>query len=411
MRVAVNVEQLLSPSPGGIGRHAAQLVMLLGSLPPVDEPVPFVARHRPGELAAALAGSGLGPTAVVLPFPRRPLYETWVRFGLPPLALGAPDLRDLDVVHAPSVAVPGRPGAPLVVTVHDAAAELHPEAFTPRGRRWHSRGVAAAARRADLVVAPTHAAAEEIAAHTPVPAARIRVVHHALTAPPPDADRGRDGERLSAAGVDGVPYVLWIGSLEPRKGVGTLVEAMAALGRPGRRGARLVLAGYAGWLPEGLVPAAARGDLGADLVQLGRVDDATLWALYRGAAVFAFPSRHEGFGMPPLEAMSQGCPVVASDLPALREVLGAAACYAPPGDVEAWSAALGSLLDGSADLAALAAAGRDRAGRYTPEAFVAATRSVYREVVGDGPGLGARGAGARRRPREHCEPKGYVDDT
>ncbi|MHB1931159.1 MAG: glycosyltransferase, partial [Acidimicrobiales bacterium] len=189
MRVGVNVEQLLSPSPGGIGRYAAQLVMLLATLPPADEPVPFVARHRAGVVAAALSGSGLGPAATRLPFPRTLLHETWVRFDLPPLAWGAPTLRRLDVVHAPSVAVPGRPGAPLVVTVHDAAPELFPEAFTARGRRWHARGAAAAARRADLVIAPSRAAADEVAERTPVPAARIRVVHHALAAPAPGGTR------------------------------------------------------------------------------------------------------------------------------------------------------------------------------------------------------------------------------
>ncbi len=380
MRVAVNVEQLLSPSPGGIGRYTAQLVMLLASIPPVDDPVPFVARHRPGELAAALVGSGVGPGTVVLPFPRPLLYETWVRFGLPPLTLCAPGLRDVDVVHAPSVAVPGRGPAPLVVTIHDAAPEIFPEAFTPRGRRWHARGAAAAAHRADLVITPTRAAAEEVAERTPVPAERIRVVHHALTV----AGRGPGlgDARRRELGIGEAPYVCWVGSLEPRKGVATLVEAMAALGPSGRRGCRLVLAGYAGWLPAGLVPDAARRRLGADLVELGRLDDATLWGLLAGAAVFAFPSRHEGFGLPPLEAMSQGTPVVASDLPALREVLGPAAAYAPPGDVEAWAAALSCLLGDDRRRAAAAAAGARRAALYTPEAFVSATRAVYREVTG-----------------------------
>ncbi len=373
MRVGINVEQLLSPSPGGVGRYAAQLVMLLATLPPTDDPVPFVARHRPGQVAEGLAGSGLGPEVTRLPFPRKLLYETWVRLGLPPLAWGAPALRHLDVVHAPSVAVPGRPGAPLVVTVHDAAPLLFPDAFTGRGRRWHALGAAAAARRADLVIAPSAAAAEEIAGHTPIPAARIRVVHHAVATPPA-------GGRLPA-GLGGVPFVLWVGSLEPRKGVATVVEAMAALGA-GRRGARLVLAGYAGWLTDDLVPPRARHSLGADLVTLGRVSEPDLWELYRAATVFAFPSRHEGFGLPPLEAMSQGAPVVASDLPSTREVLGGAAELVPAGDVGAWSAALGALLGDDASRRAHAGAGRLQAARYTPEAFVSATRAVYREAIG-----------------------------
>lgn len=370
MRVGINVEQLLSPSPGGIGRYAAQLVMLLATLPPADEPVPFVARHRPGPAAAAVTGAAGRGDPVRLPFPRQVLYETWNRLDLPPLAWGAPALRRLDVVHAPSVAVPARPGAPLVVTVHDAAPQLFPDAFTARGRRWHAAGAAAAARRADLVIAPTQAAADEIASHTPIPRERIRVVHHAVAAPP---------AVTAPPPLDG-PYVLWVGSLEPRKGVATVVEAMALLGAD-RRGTRLVLAGYDGWLPDGLVPEAARRALGPDLVQVGRVDEAGLWGLYRGATVFAFPSRHEGFGLPPLEAMSQGVPVLASDLPATREVLGDDAVLLAAGDVDAWASAIARLLADDAERSARAVAGRARAGRYTPEAFVAGTRAVYREAA------------------------------
>ncbi|MDA8061506.1 MAG: glycosyltransferase family 1 protein [Actinomycetota bacterium] len=380
MRVAINVEQLLSPSPGGIGRYTAQLVMLLRSIAPADDPVPFVARHRPSEVAAALTGSGLGPSAVVLPFPRPLLYETWVRFGLPALRWGAPELRGVDLVHAPSVAVPGRSPAPLVVTVHDAAPELFPDAFTPRGRRWHARGAAAAARRADLVIVPSAAAGEEVVELTPVPAERVRVVHHAVCSPA--SPRPLDASRRQALGIGDAPYVLWVGSLEPRKGLATLIEAMAALGPAGRRGCRLVLAGFPGWLPAGLVPDAARKSLGADLLQVGRVDDATLWGLLAGAAVFAFPSRHEGFGLPPLEAMSQGAPVVASDLPVLREVLGPAALYVPPGRAEAWAARIAELLGDDGARAEMSAAGRARAALFDPERFVGDTRTVYREVLG-----------------------------
>jgi glycosyltransferase involved in cell wall biosynthesis len=375
VRVGVNVEQLLSRSPGGIGRYSAQLAMLLARVAPTDEVVPFVARHPRAEAERALAAAGVAPPAAILPLPRPLLYESWVRWGLPPLTFGARAgaHADVDLVHAPSLAVPGRGRRPLVVTVHDAAPELWPDAFTARGRAFHARGAAAAASRADLVIAVSEAAADEIAAHTPIFAGRIRVVHHAVTPPPtgpPPALRLPDG-----------PFVLWVGTLEPRKGVATLVAAMARRAARGAPRVPLVLAGYDGWLADRL-PGEARAALGDDLVELGRLGEAELWGAYRAATVFAFPSRHEGFGLPPLEAMSQGTPVVASDLPATREVLGDAAVLAPAGDEAAWADALDALLSDDAERARRATAGETRAARFGVDRFVEATRAVYREATG-----------------------------
>ena len=380
MRVGINVEQLLSPSPGGIGRYSGQLAMLLATVAPTDDVVPFVARHPRPAVEAARRAAGLVGAPVVLPLPRPLLYEAWVRWGQPPLPLGAPALAAVDLVHAPSVAVPPLGRSPLVVTAHDAASEVCPDAFTARGRAFHRRGLAAAARRADLVITVSQAAADEIVAHSRIPAERMRVVPNAVDPPAPDEEA--DTALRRRLGLSG-PYVLWIGSLEPRKGVGTVV---AAMGRRARAGARprvpLVLAGYRGWLGEGIVTADDRRALGGDLVELGPLDEATLWAVYRGAEVFAFPSRHEGFGLPPLEAMSQGVPVVASDLPACREVLGDAAVLVAPGDVAAWADALDGLLADEADRRSRARAGRVRAAVYTPERLVSGTRAVYREVSG-----------------------------
>src|ERR1700722_14010644 len=124
VRVAVNAEQLLYRSPGGVGRYTAQLLTLLPDVSAGDEVVPFTARHPPAAVAAALAGVGVPPAtagrAVVLPLPRPLLYEGWLGPGYPPL----PRLGGADLVHAPSLAVPPHPRVPLVVTVHDAAAEL-----------------------------------------------------------------------------------------------------------------------------------------------------------------------------------------------------------------------------------------------------------------------------------------------
>jgi glycosyltransferase involved in cell wall biosynthesis len=297
-----------------------------------------------------------------------------------------PVLHGAELVHAPSVAVPPHPGVPLVVTVHDTAPSLFPAAFPARGRRFHRQGLAAASRRADLILTVSEAAAAEIAAHSSITADRIRVVPNGVAEVAVDPALRR--AVLARRGLDGRPYVLWVGSLEPRKGVGTLVAAMARMRRRRRdataRGGdvQLVLAGYPGWLNRDLLSAADAAVLGPAIHQLGEVDEAELWSLYAGATVFAFPSRHEGFGLPVLEAMSQGTAVLASDIPAIREVAGPAARLVAPGDVEAWADALEDLLADETARGRLAAAGKERARRFDLTATITAIRAVYQELVG-----------------------------
>ncbi len=316
----------------------------------------------------------------MLPLPRPLLYHGWLDLNRPRL----PALHDAELVHAPSVAVPPHPGVPLVVTVHDAATELFPESFPARGRRFHRRGLVAAARRADLVLTVSSAAADEIAGHSAIRSDRIRVVPNGV-APVSVAPATRQAV-LAARGLVGRPYVLWIGSLEPRKGVGTLVAAMAGLQRRPAVGStgdvQLVLAGYPGWLTRDLLPAADAAVLGSRIHQLGQIDDEELWSLYAGAALFAFPSRHEGFGLPVLEAMSQETAVVASDIAPIREVAGDAARLVPPNDVEAWTDALEELLLDDSARARLARAGAERSRRFDIRATIAGVRAVYREVLG-----------------------------
>jgi glycosyltransferase involved in cell wall biosynthesis len=383
VRVAVNAEQLLYRSPGGIGRYTAQLLTVLPRLFPEDDVVPFTALHPPEVVATTLGRAGADPStigrAVRLPWPRPLLYEGWLRWGRPRL----PGLHGADLVHAPSVAVPPHPRVPLVVTVHDTAPELFPESFPPRGRRFHRLGLAAASRRADLVLTVSAAAAEEISGHSTIRPDRIRVVPNGIA--PVEVDAARRRQLLAARGLAGNPFVLWVGSLEPRKDVGTLVCAMARLRRRaggGRAGVHLVLAGYPGWLTDELVPAAAQAALGPDLHQLGVVGEEELWSLYREAMLFALPSRHEGFGLPVLEAMSQTTAVVASDIPALREVAGGAARLVAPGAVELWADAIEDLLADDAGRQRLARAGADHARGYDVATSVASVRAVYREVLG-----------------------------
>lgn len=369
MRVAVNAEQLLYRSPGGIGRYTSELLTVMPRMFPGDEVIAFTALHSRRDVDAAFRAAGVAAEGRVLRLPRPLLYDAWPTIGMP----GIPREWGVELVHAPSLAVPPRSNVPLVVTVHDAAAALFPDAFPPRGRRFHRSGMKAAARRADVVLTVSEAAAQEIVDNSGIRPERIRVVHNGVS--PRTVEPSRRREILARFGLRDETYVFWVGSLEPRKGVDTLVDAAAELRR--RQGApafRLVLAGYDGWL---------RPQLDArEVVQLGRVSDEELWALYSGAAVFAFPSIHEGFGLPTVEAMSQGAPVLASDIAALREVTAGAAVLVPPADVDRWASALGDLLESTDERERLAAAGRARSAELSVEAMISGVREVYRDVTG-----------------------------
>jgi glycosyltransferase involved in cell wall biosynthesis len=384
MRVALNLEQLLQPAPGGIGRYTAELARLLPTLPAGDGDrvavVPFVARHRRDHVRTRLREFGLSDVEpVMLSLPRPLLYDAWHVLRRPRLPR-VRGLRDVDVVHAPSVAVPPRSRAPLVVTAHDAAPILFPDTYPRRGRRFHEQGLHAAAERADLVITVSHASADELAAHTAIPRERVRVVPNGV-----DLELASDEDVENARRqfeLEGAPYVFWIGSLEPRKNVGLLVEAFARWAKGADLPHRLVLAGPTGWLEDEAAVLAPARRLGDRVRTLGRVGDPALRALYRGAEIFAFPSRHEGFGLPVLEAMAQETPVLAADIPALREVAGESATLLSPDDADAWVAALDELLHDAGERARLGAAGREHAQRYSWTRCAEETRAVYREVIG-----------------------------
>jgi glycosyltransferase involved in cell wall biosynthesis len=385
MRVALNLEQCFQRPPGGIGRYAAELARLL---PDTDgavdgarvEVVPFVARHSQRELDAVWPDLGLATQPVVLRTPRRALYELWNRWNrADPLAdTHAPALDDVDVLHAPSVAVPPRGRAPLVVTVHDAAPLLFPETYPRLGRRFHELGFAAAAARADAIVAPTAAAADEVAAHTTIARDRIRPIHH-----------GVDHTLATDAQVEAVrlvfdleaSYVLWVGTLEPRKNVGALVDAFARAVDDADLPHVLVLAGPQGWLSESDAVAQRAATLERRVRFTGPLSPDELRALYRGADLFAFPSRHEGFGLPALEAMAQGTAVVCSDLPVLREITGGQARFVAPEDGDGWADALVTLLRDDAARTALGEAGRVHSLGFTWARSCAQHVEVYKSVA------------------------------
>jgi glycosyltransferase involved in cell wall biosynthesis len=353
VRVGLHVGQLLQPVPGGIGRYVDGL---MAALPGAGiDVVPFAAGPPPPSHRGRLPGY------VDLGRPHAPLrYELWHRLRRPRLPFAS------EVLHAPSLAVPPAHGTPLVVTVHDLAFLRHPEVFTRRGVDFHRRGLAIAHREAAVVLAISEFTRGELI-QCGFEADRVQVAPMAIVVPSPEIDSVIDA-RIAAAGVEG-PYVVSVGTVEPRKGLDTLAAAVADLRRH-RPDLSLVLAGPTGWLSvDGIDRTGVR--------RLGRVDEATLDALYRRALVCALPSRYEGFGLPVLEAMARGCPVVASDTTALPEVVADAGRLVPPGDVAAWRAALAELIDDEDAREDLAARGYRRAEDFTWDATARAHRAAY----------------------------------
>jgi glycosyltransferase involved in cell wall biosynthesis len=264
------------------------------------------------------------------------------------------------------------PSAPIVVTVHDLAFLRHPEQFTRRGVGFFRRAIDLARRDATLVICPSRATFDDCVANG-FDAARLRLVPWGID--PTPADLSAIAGTRARFGLSG-RYILWTGTIEPRKNLPVLLDAVARLGR---NDVTLVLVGPPGW-NEDLDDRLAR--LGDRVRALGFVDPDSLRALYAGAEVFCYPSTEEGFGLPVLEAMAQGTPVVTSTGTATAEVAGDAGLLVDPLDLDGLVAALGRLLDDSVERERLGADGLQRAmSTFTWEATARALESVYAEAA------------------------------
>jgi glycosyltransferase involved in cell wall biosynthesis len=372
MRAALDATPLLGPRTG-VGRYVAGLTGALAALagPEPEELalVPFTWRGT-ADLPAA-APSGPRVRVGRRRAPARLLQAAWSRSPWPPVEwLSGP----VDVFHATNFTAPPTRRAATVVTIHDLTYLRYPELVTDASARYRSL-VPRALRRGAVVVTPTAAVAEEVADEYGLDAARLVVTPLGVDdtwrqAIPPDP------AWLAAHDLP-ERYLLFVGNREPRKNLGTLLAAYHHLVTSRAVGAPhgvppLVLVGPAGW-GEALDTAG----LPADAVRTpGYLAEPDLARVVAGAAALVLPSWYEGFGLPALEALACGTPVVASDLPAHREVLGDQAHLVPPDDPDALAAALAKALDdpgGEADRAAR----RTRAAGFTWENCATATLAAY----------------------------------
>jgi len=304
----------------------------------------------------------------------RPLRLAWEQAALPR------QLSELgvDVHHGPHYTMPHLSRLPVVVTVHDLSFFSHPE--------WHERtkapffraAIRAAAARADAIVAVSAATASRLQDRVPT-RAEVHVIPHGVDSARfrPDGDGASDEAALARIGAR-PPYVAFLGTLEPRKDVPTLVRAFDRVAGA-RPDLTLVLAGGRGWGAAAVEVAASRHRGRVRLA--GYVDQADAPAFLRRAEAVAYPSLEEGFGLPALEALACGAPLVTTTGSAMEEVAGDAGLLVAPGDVDALAEALEALLAGGPDVAERRRRGLQTAARHSWAASAAAHVEVYRSLV------------------------------
>jgi alpha-1,3-rhamnosyl/mannosyltransferase len=294
-----------------------------------------------------------------------------------------PRRSDLDLFHIPSFSDPSCFDGPVVFTIHDLTFLTHPEFHVPDNRNQCLLGTLRAVSRRATIVAVSEATAEEVRKWFVLPEDRLRVVYEAAS-PVFVVFEGAELEaaraRLEARfGLDG-PFVLSVGSLEPRKNIARLVEAYGLLDAELRRSVPLVLVGGSSW-KEGV----AFGGAWPDFVRrLGSVDEEDLVALYNVASVVAYPSLVEGFGLPVVEAMACGTPVLTSNTSSLAEVGGDAALCVDPLDVVAIAGGLEALLRDATLRDRYRRAGLDRAAGFSWRTAAKEVIEIYGSIVGAG---------------------------
>lgn len=363
MRIALDTQSLRGRRTG-IGQYLANLLAALHEVAPKNE-------YLPVDLGAA-------------PVMRTDQRLRWQQWELPRRVRAAhPDL-----LHVPGFDAPIWKPCPVILTVHDLIGMIFPANLPPVSRFYWAWWLPFTVRFADAIIADSECTRQDIIRRLHISAQRITVIHAGVD----PGFRPQPADRIAACrehhGLT-QDIILYLGTLEPRKGIDTLIDAFGRLA--GDFPHQLVIAGQRGWYWEPLVRRAEALDLGDRVRFLDYIPDADRAPLYAAASVFAFPSRYEGFGLPILEAMACGTPVVCSNTSSLPEIAGPAARYVPPDHSAALAEAISAVLADPALADDLRERGLRRAGEFTWERAARQTLTVYQRVA-------ERRVGATGRP-------------
>lgn len=380
MRIGIDVTAAITQG-GGIGRYTRELVQALVALDSENNYRFFSARQPamlpvPNPLPAA-------PNIRYHPAPlgERWLYRLWYRLQLP-LPVQWVTGR-IDLFHSPDFVLPPVSGRiPTLLTVHDLSFIHYPQTFPQTLVAYLNRVVPWSIGRASHVLADSLATKNDLVNIWQVPAGKITVLYSGVSS---SFQPVMDGDRLAAVrakyDLDQAPFILSVGTIQPRKNYQMLIRAFQQVAV--RWPHNLVIAGGKGWLYDDMLAEAARLGLNSRVRFVGFVDDADLPALYSAAALFVFPSLYEGFGLPLLEAMACGVPVVTSSASSLPEVVKPladgreTAVQLSPHEQEAWTEAMNKLLADSAWRARLVVAGFRQTRRFTWDGAARQLLAIY----------------------------------
>lgn len=378
MRVAIDYSAAVNQR-AGIGRLVRNQVRALAELDQVNEYVLLHARPNPGAIREFPAAPNFRRRQLALS--ERWLAILWyrARAPFPANALTGP----VDLFHSPDFVLPPLRRTAGVVTVHDLAFLVQPECADDNLRAYLEMVVPRSVRRADLVIADSENTRNDVVVLLGVPPERVDVIPGGVEerfAPVSDPTDLQNARRM--VGVGDAPFIVAVGVLEPRKNLPRLMDAFAAL-RSDRKlpDHKLVLGGGRGWRVDGILAHHAASPVRDDILLPGFVPDALLPALYSAADLLAFPSLYEGFGLPLLEAMACGTPVVSSNASCLPEMAEGAALMIDPTRTDDLAHAMFRAIDDTALRQQLRAQGLERAATYTWEGAASRLLAAYQRVA------------------------------
>ncbi len=303
-----------------------------------------------------------------------PVKEIWMQCWVPQIVKRYRP----DICHFTNSIAPLLMNAPYVITVHDLSLIKHPEWHPPTRRLWMARIMRPSIKRSSGVLCDSEATRNDLLSWMNVDASRVWVVplaaRKSFFIPRSDRDKAAVMTRYGLA----KPFLLFVGNIEPRKNLQRLLQAFRMLNP---RGIDLVLAGRLAWLWEDILREAQHPANRGKVHLLDYVCEDDLPALYQSALAFVYPSLMEGFGLPPLEAMASGTPVVASDLEPLASMIGNAGWLVPPENAEAWRMTLEEVISQGDKRHFLSAAGKERAARFSWDLAARQTMKCYESAL------------------------------